>query len=198
MIISRHNIYTYILKGKNTSLFLKSLWNEYLCTIEQRNSYATCSEMVLEAIEDGKSSSTEVYSSAVGLEKCYVDREGVKPLFYYVCHRLGVSDVLSCMLPPAFATHDWFFASTHLKGDSLASLPLTSLAIASLFFCLSSVCKKVSFMFSSQYFLQMPVMFSDKLEDFLLSYADCLLFFKQGTKKIRSDIMLWTSMFADA
>lgn len=39
-------------------------------------------------------------------------------------------------------------------------------------------------MFSSQYFLQMPVMFSDKLEDFLLSYADCLVFFSKEQKKI--------------
>lgn len=38
-----------------------------------------------------------------------------------------------------------FFAFTHLKWDSLASLPPTYLAIASLFFCLSSACKKVSF-----------------------------------------------------
>lgn len=52
-------------------------------------------------------------------------------------------------------------------------------------------------MFSGQYFLQMPVMFSVIiLQDFLLSSADCLPFFKQPAKRIGSYVILWTSMSA--
>lgn len=47
----------------------------------ERSSCTTHSEILLEAIKGGKCHRTERFFSVVGLERCCVEREGVKPLF---------------------------------------------------------------------------------------------------------------------
>lgn len=105
-----------------------------------------------------------------------------------------------CRPVPSFlpyVTMAAFFASTQLKWDSLASLPPTSLNVASLF-SLSSVCKRISFIcFLVSIFCKCYVSVLN-LRIFLFLLQIVFLSLSSPPKRIGSDVILWTSMSADS